>query len=205
MGYPREPVYPQLPYPGELAMPALREPERTAGLPAFHEKCGDRYRLATLDLSGFTVYTLLRGFENAMEDLLLLPRRIRRSSGPGDRLRVRVDPHRRTSRLRRHPLRRRLGHADRPAGFARPLAAGVPAAIRATVRAGPRTGTPRVVPFLRQITKICGGLHEAGVDVLNISQPNVVRYRGGRAATERPAMFHGPDQLPDGVGNGHAR
>ena len=28
------------------------------------------YRLASLDLSGFTVYTLLRGFDNAMEDFL---------------------------------------------------------------------------------------------------------------------------------------
>ena len=40
-----------------------------SALPAFLELCGDRYRLASFDLSGFTVYTLLRGFENAMTDL----------------------------------------------------------------------------------------------------------------------------------------
>ena len=35
--------------------------------------CGDCYRLASFDLSGFTVYTLLRGFENSMQDFLLEP------------------------------------------------------------------------------------------------------------------------------------
>ena len=35
--------------------------------------CEDRYRLASLDLSGFTVYTFLRGFENAMQDFLIAP------------------------------------------------------------------------------------------------------------------------------------
>jgi uroporphyrinogen decarboxylase len=51
----------------------LREDERMAAAGAFFEQCGDRYRLASLDLSGFTVYTLLRGFENAMQDFLLAP------------------------------------------------------------------------------------------------------------------------------------
>ena len=41
-----------------------------SAVPEFLETCEDRYRLASFDLSGFTVYTLLRGFENAMEDLL---------------------------------------------------------------------------------------------------------------------------------------
>ena len=39
----------------------------------FFKLCEDRYRLASFDLSGFTVYTLLRGFENAMRDLVLDP------------------------------------------------------------------------------------------------------------------------------------
>ncbi len=44
-----------------------------SAVPAFFETCEDRYRLASFDLSGFTVYTLLRGFENAMQDFLLEP------------------------------------------------------------------------------------------------------------------------------------
>ena len=44
-----------------------------SALSAFQEACEDRYRLASLDLSGFTVYTLLRGFENAMQDFVLEP------------------------------------------------------------------------------------------------------------------------------------
>lgn len=44
-----------------LSVPALREAERMSAVPAFTEKCGDRYRLAGLALSGFTVYTFLRG------------------------------------------------------------------------------------------------------------------------------------------------
>jgi hypothetical protein len=70
MGHPVEPYYPQLPALGQLHAPSLREPERMAGVPAFVDRCGDRYRLASFDLSGFTVYTLLRGFENSMQDLM---------------------------------------------------------------------------------------------------------------------------------------
>ena len=73
MGHPVEPVYNELPRAGELRVPALREEERMSAAPAFFETCGDRYRLASFDLSGFTVYTFLRGFENAMQDFLLEP------------------------------------------------------------------------------------------------------------------------------------
>jgi uroporphyrinogen decarboxylase len=70
MGHPVEPFYRALPQAEELRLPGLRESERMSAAPAFFETCGDRYRLASLDLSGFTVYTLLRGFENAMADFL---------------------------------------------------------------------------------------------------------------------------------------
>ncbi len=71
MGHPREPVYHRLPRASEIQVPALREDLRMSAVPAFLERCGDRYRLASFDLSGFTVYTFLRGFENAMQDFLL--------------------------------------------------------------------------------------------------------------------------------------
>jgi len=73
MGHPLAPFYAELPEPEAIRVPALREAERMSALPAFLQSCGDRYRLASLDLSGFTVYTLLRGFENAMQDFLLNP------------------------------------------------------------------------------------------------------------------------------------
>jgi uroporphyrinogen decarboxylase len=73
MGHPTEPVYRELPSPEAIRMPALRETERMSAVPEFFASCGDRYRLASLDLSGFTVYTLLRGFAGAMEDFLLDP------------------------------------------------------------------------------------------------------------------------------------
>lgn len=73
MGHPIAPFYHELPRAGEIQVPALREEERMSAAPAFFASCGDRYRLASLDLSGFTVYTLLRGFENAMRDFLLDP------------------------------------------------------------------------------------------------------------------------------------
>ncbi len=73
MGHPVEPFYRQLPCVDGIQIPALREGERMSAVPAFFDLCEDRYRLASLDLSGFTVYTLLRGFENAMQDFLLEP------------------------------------------------------------------------------------------------------------------------------------
>jgi len=73
MGHPVAPFYPELPDPEGIRVPPLREAERMSALPAFLRACGDRYRLASLDLSGFTVYTLLRGFENGMRDFLLNP------------------------------------------------------------------------------------------------------------------------------------
>lgn len=75
MGHPVEPFYRELPPSDQICVPDLREAERMSALPTFLDLSGDRYRLASLDLSGFTVYTLLRGFENAMQDFLLEPDR----------------------------------------------------------------------------------------------------------------------------------
>lgn len=73
MGHPVEPFYRELPRADDIATPALREAERMSAAAAFFATCEDRYRLASFDLSGFTVYTLLRGFESAMQDFLLEP------------------------------------------------------------------------------------------------------------------------------------
>ena len=46
--------------------------------------------------------------------------------------------------------------------------------------------------------------HEIGVDVLNISQPNVNDIAEVGPAAARPAMFHDADQLPDRLDPRHA-
>ena len=71
IGHPTRPYYPELPASGQVQAPPLCETERMAGVAAYLEVCEDRYRLASLDLSGFTVYTLFCGFENAMEDFVI--------------------------------------------------------------------------------------------------------------------------------------
>ncbi len=68
MGHPVAPCLPDWESVEALRTPPLREEERMAAAGAFFNLCEDRYRLASLDLSGFTVYTLLRGFENSMAD-----------------------------------------------------------------------------------------------------------------------------------------
>lgn len=78
MGHPTAPHLLDWPAADRFQAPPLREADRMAGLPAFLEQCEDRYRLASLDLSGFTVYTLLRGFENSMMDFLVEPERFAR-------------------------------------------------------------------------------------------------------------------------------
>lgn len=70
MGQPEEAVLPTWSELGDFAFPVLDEKRRLAGLPDFKERAGDRYRLGGLGLTGFTLYMFLRGFENAMVDFL---------------------------------------------------------------------------------------------------------------------------------------
>ena len=75
MGYPTTLVLPDWKSFASFSPPLLRENDRMSRLPEFLKLSEDRYLLASLDLSGFTVYTLLRGFENAMCDFLHEPER----------------------------------------------------------------------------------------------------------------------------------
>ena len=75
MGYPTTLRLPDWESFASFAPPPLREEDRMRRLPEFLEQSEDRYLLASLDLSGFTVYTLLRGYENSMRDFLLEPER----------------------------------------------------------------------------------------------------------------------------------
>jgi len=53
----------------DLKVPDAANPERFIGLAAFNQQYSDRFRLASLALSGFTTMSFLRGFNNLMLDL----------------------------------------------------------------------------------------------------------------------------------------
>ena len=173
MGHPVEPVYLELPRADEIKQPALREEERMSAAPAFFETCGDRYRLASFDLSGFTIYTLLRGFENAMQDFLLEPEGF---SILMDRI---VD-------FESDLIRMAARHGFDGIHFADDW--GTQSGMMISPELWRRLFKPR---YARQFSlahelglhtwyHCCGGFlpimedfHEIGADVLNISQPNV--------------------------------
>jgi hypothetical protein len=173
MGHPVEQVYHKLPRVDELHVPTLREEERMSAAPAFFEVCGDRYRLASLDLSGFTVYTLLRGFANAMEDFLLEPEGF---AAMMDRI---VD-------FECDLIRMSARHGFHGIHFADDW--GTQSGMMVSPRMWRELFKPR---YARQFAlahelglhtwyHCCGefvaimeDFHEIGVDVLNISQPNV--------------------------------
>ncbi len=174
MGHPVKPFYPELPSPGSVEPPPLREHERMAGVPQFIATCGDRYRLASLDLSGFTVYTLLRGFENSMEDLLV------REEGFAALVDLIFD-------FECELMRMAARHGFHGIHFADDWGAQTGLVISPGMWR--RLFKPR---YARQFAlahelglhvwyhccgdfgQIAADFHEIGVDVLNISQPNVV-------------------------------
>jgi uroporphyrinogen decarboxylase len=174
MGHPVAPIYPELPPGGAIRVPELREAERIRALPAFLERAGDRYRLASFDLSGFTIYTLLRGFENAMEDLFL---REDDFAGMMDRI---LD-------FECALMRIAARHGFHGVHFADDW--GTQSGMMVSPALWRRLFKPR---FARQFAlahelglhtwyHCCGNFldimedfHQIGVDVLNISQPNVV-------------------------------
>jgi uroporphyrinogen decarboxylase len=173
MGHPVEPFYRELPRAGEIRAPALREEERMSAAPAFFETCGDRYRLASFDLSGFTVYTLLRGFENAMQDFLLEP----------EGFAVLMD---RIVEFECDLMRMAARHGFHGIHFADDWGTQTglmisPALWRALFK--PRyarqfalaheLGLHTWYHCCGEFLAIMGDFHEIGADVLNISQPNV--------------------------------
>lgn len=174
MGHPVAPCYPELPRPGAVRAPALRESERMAAVPGFVAACEDRYRLASFDLSGFTVYTLLRGFENSMQDL----------AGGDDGFACLMDL---ILAFECDVMRAAARHHFHGIHFADDW--GTQTGLMVSPALWRRVFKPR---FQRQFRlahdlglhvwyHCCGNLtalapdfHEIGVDVMNISQPNVV-------------------------------
>jgi uroporphyrinogen decarboxylase len=57
----------------DLALPDSADPERFSGIESFNKLYSDRFRMASLALSGFTTMSFLRGFSNLMMDLVEAP------------------------------------------------------------------------------------------------------------------------------------
>jgi uroporphyrinogen decarboxylase len=174
MGHPTEAHVPDLDAAETFPSPPLNEEARMAGVPEFFEECGDRYRLASLDLSGFTVYTFLRGFENSMEDFVLDPQRF------GKLMDLIIDWECEVMTLA-------AGHRFDGIHFADDW--GTQSGLMIAPELWRKLFKPR---YRRQFAHahdlgldvwfhccgdfaaIAGDFHEIGVDVLNVSQPNVV-------------------------------
>jgi len=71
MGHPTTPFLPDWQAFEGFKPPEIQEERRMERFPEWRRIADDRYLLASLDISGFTVYTFLRGFENSMMDFLL--------------------------------------------------------------------------------------------------------------------------------------
>jgi len=156
-----------------LRVPDPHAEWRFAGVQEFAETYADRYRLASLGLSGFTTMWCLRGFEQLMADIALAPERVEALADMvfafeeelmtelpergfdgvsffddwGTQRRLLVSP-----RLWRERFRPRYVHEFDLAH---------------------RLGLHVYFHTCGQVGEIIPDLIEAGVDILNISQPNL--------------------------------
>ncbi len=78
MGQPIHPLFEQWNRFDEVSPPDPYRSDRFAGLEAFLAEYPEHFRLASLALSGFTTMSFLRGFDNLMMDLIDQPDRVRR-------------------------------------------------------------------------------------------------------------------------------
>jgi uroporphyrinogen decarboxylase len=177
MGHPVHPRLPDWESAERFGPPAPREAERMASAPAFFERSGDRYRLASLDLSGFTVYTLLRGFDNSMVDFLLEPERAARLL---DMIfQFECDQMEMAARHGFHGIHladdwgTQSGLMISPGLFRQVFK---PRYQRQFAWAH-RLGLDVWYHSCGNVTPLAEDFHEVGVDVLNLAQPNVVDVR----------------------------
>ena len=81
MGQPTHPLLESWDQFDELVPPDPYRADRFAGLEAFLADYPEHFRLASLALSGFTTMSFLRGFDNLMVDLIDRPDHVRRLAG----------------------------------------------------------------------------------------------------------------------------
>jgi uroporphyrinogen decarboxylase len=76
MGQPTQPLLQDWEERNALKPPDPQRPDRFAGLDAFLDEYPEHFRLASLALSGFTTMSFLRGFDNLMMDLIDRPEQV---------------------------------------------------------------------------------------------------------------------------------
>lgn len=174
MGHPTQPSLPDWETAEALRPPPLREDARLAGAAAYFDLCEDRYRLASLDLSGFTVYTLMRGFENSMTDFLVEPERSARLLDKIFDWECEVIEM--VARRGFHGIHfaddwgTQTGLMISPALWRKLFKPRYERQFRLARNAGLESW----FHCCGNLTEIAEDFHEIGVDVLNIAQPNVV-------------------------------
>ena len=174
MGQPEKPVLPD--YDGFAAWPEppLRREARLERLAAFSAGAEDRYRVASLGISGFTTFCFIRGFANAVMDLLTQPPEAFQLL---DRI---FSFETRLLEIAAEAGMQGIHFADDWGGQQGLLID--PALWREIFKERYRAQFHRAHELGLQVWfHCCGNLldiaedfHEIGVDVLNISQPNVV-------------------------------
>ncbi len=70
MGQPGDPIIPLWDALDSFSFPEPLHKKRMEGIAEFTDRARDRYLLGSLGISGFNLYTFLRGFANSMVDLL---------------------------------------------------------------------------------------------------------------------------------------
>ena len=174
MGHPTTAFLPNWDAFASFSPPPLREDDRMSRLPEFLKQAEDRYLLASLDLSGFTVYTLLRGFENSMRDFLLEPERfevlMEMIAGFENELMTLV------ARRGFHGIHFADDWATQTGMMISPKLWRklFKERYRRQFEHAHRLGLQTWFHCCGNFEAIIDDLHEIGVDVLNIAQPNVV-------------------------------
>jgi len=156
-----------------LQVPDPCDPQRFSHLPAFTGQYADRYRMASLGLSGFTTMWCLRGFDHLMLDLALEPERVLALAevvfGFEERLIQELPPYGMDAVAFFDDWGTQKGLLISPETWRRlfkPLYAHQFELVH-------RLGMHVYFHCCGQISDIIPDLIEIGVDVLNLSQPNL--------------------------------
>ena len=178
MGHPVSAFLPDWEAVAKFRKPPVNASGRMQRFPEFLEEAQDRYLLASLDLSGFTVYTLLRGFGNSMTDFLIERERF-------------VQLMEMIVGFEMELTTLAAEHGFHGIHFVDDWA------TQTGLMISPKLWRELFKPYYKRqfdhahrlglhvwyhccgnFTEIAGDFHEIGVDVLNISQPNVVDIEG---------------------------
>ena len=177
MGQPGSPLIPEWDAFSAYTFPDPDNAARFEDVDVFMRRSEDYYRLASLCLSGFTIYTFLRGFENAMLDFVAEPekagelmdrivafenRLIRQAAERGfDGVHFADDWGTQSNLIISPDLWKRIFRPRYEQQFALAQSLGLEVWFHSC----------------GNITALAEDFHAAGVDVLNISQPNVVNLQ----------------------------